>query len=100
MRALLIAHNSTVAQSIDFEHLDRELGGVALQPFHPFVGANYLVSIHEQPLPEVVDSMARWQLKNGPLQPKIGAAVDALLGSGVDEYFPLMDQIADRGGEL
>ena len=165
MRALLIAHNSTVAQSIDFEHLDRELavpgnqiwldierpqeddiallrgefhfhplaiedatraserpkvdmysdyyslafyatrligesGDLDLQPFHLFVGANYLVSIHERPLPEVVDSMARWQLKNGPLQPKIGAAVHALLDAVVDEYFPLMDQIADRVDDL
>ena len=165
MRALLIAHNSVVARSTDFEHLDRDLaapgnqvwldienpqeddivllrekfhfhplaiedathaserpkvdlyaeyyslafyatrligetGDLDLQPFHLFVGASYLVSIHEQPLSEVVGSMARWELANGPLQPKIGAAVHALLDAVVDEYFPLMDQIADRVDEL
>ncbi|MCX6025276.1 MAG: magnesium and cobalt transport protein CorA, partial [Chloroflexi bacterium] len=77
-----------------------ETGDLDLQPFHLFVGANYLVSIQEQPLPEVAGSMARWELKNGPLQPKIGAAVHALLDAVVDEYFPLMDQIADRVDEL
>jgi magnesium transporter len=78
----------------------RETGDLDLQPFHLFVGANYLVSIHDQPLPQVVGSMARWELKNGPLQPKIGAAVHALLDAVVDEYFPLMDTVADRVDEL
>lgn len=77
-----------------------ETGDLELLPFHLFVGSNYLVSIHDQPMPLVGESMARWELKNGPLPPKIGAAVHALLDTVVDEYFPLMDRIADRVDEL
>ena len=77
-----------------------ESGDLELLPFHLFVGSNYLVTIHDQPMPLVGESMARWELKNGPLPPKIGAAVHALLDTVVDEYFPLMDRIADRVDEL
>ncbi len=77
-----------------------ESGELDLIPFYLFVGANYLVSIHQQPMAQVNESMRRWELKDGPLAPKIGAAVHALLDAVVDEYFPLMDQIADRVDDL
>ncbi len=77
-----------------------ETGELELIHFHLFVGANFLVSIHDQPMAQVADSMRRWELKDGPLPPKIGAAVHALLDAVVDEYFPLMDQIADRVDDL
>lgn len=80
--------------------LTGETGELELIPFHLFVGANYLVSIHDQPMAQVTESMRRWGLKDGPLPPKIGAAVHALLDAVVDEYFPLMDQIADRVDDL
>jgi magnesium transporter len=74
---------------------------IELQGLTLFVGANYLVTVHAGSVPEVADTMARCQTAPGsPLTSKVGALVYALLDAVVDEYFPLMDQVADRIEDL
>ena len=65
-----------------------------------FIGPNYLVTVHLGDLPHVRDTLARWQAPNTPLSRNIGALVHAFLDEMVDDYFPLMDQVADRVEEL
>jgi magnesium transporter len=70
---------------------------IKLQGLYLFVGSNYLITVHAAKIPEVTDTMARCQATPGsPLTSKVGALVYALLDAVVDEYFPLMDQVADR----
>jgi magnesium transporter len=65
-----------------------------------FIGSNYLVTVHAGPLPHIADTVARWRAPKSPLSHRISGLVHALLDAMVDDYFPLMDQVADRVEEL
>jgi magnesium transporter len=65
-----------------------------------FIGANYLVTVHNGPLRHVTETMARWRAPKSPLEHRVGALVHGLLDAMVDDYFPLMDQVADRVEDL
>ena len=70
------------------------------RPVSLFIGANYLVTVHSGPERHVADTAARWRAPKSPLGHRIGALVHALLDAMVDDYFPLMDQVADRVEDL
>ena len=61
-----------------------------------FIGANYLVTVHTGSVSHIADTIARWRAPRSPLDHRISALVHALLDAMVDDYFPLMDQVADR----
>jgi len=65
-----------------------------------FIGPNYLVTVHTGSLPHIADTIARWRAPKSPLSHRISVLVHALLDAMVDDYFPLMDQVADRVEEL
>ncbi len=65
-------------------------------PVHLFVGPRFLVSIHRDELPVLTETAQRWQAPSSPLGRTVGALVYALLDAIVDDYFPLIDQFADR----
>jgi magnesium transporter len=65
-----------------------------------FIGANYLVTVHHDPVSDIADTIARWRAPRSPLNHRISVLVHALLDAMVDDYFPLMDQVADRVEEL
>jgi magnesium transporter len=69
---------------------------VQLQAIHLLVGKNYLVSVHRGPIRQVDETLARWQSPHSPIKNKVGSLLHALLDAVVDDYFPLMDTIADR----
>jgi magnesium transporter len=73
---------------------------ITAQAISLFIGANFLVTVHRGDFPHVNDTLARWQAPNSPLGHRIGALVYALLDALVDDYFPLMDQVADRVEDL
>jgi magnesium transporter len=73
---------------------------IATQAINLFIGANYLVTVHDAPMRQVSDTLARWQAPKSPLGLRVGALVWALLDAIVDDYFPLTDQLADRIEEL
>jgi magnesium transporter len=79
---------------------DSELGQVTTEPIYLFVGPNYLVSVHRGAIKQVEDTLARWQAANSPISNTVGALLYALLDSIVDDYFPVLDGIADRVEEL
>ncbi len=70
------------------------------RPVSLFIGANYLVTVHTGPERHIADTLARWRAPKSPLGHRIGALVHALLDAMVDDYFPLMDQVADRVEDL
>lgn len=75
---------------------EEETARIKLQPLNLFIGPNYLVSIHGEPIEIVAATAVRWQAPNSPLGRNVGALVYALLDAIVDEYFPLVDALADR----
>ena len=66
-----------------------------LRPLHLFVGARFLVTVHAQPIPQVDETLRRWQAPGSPLESRSGAVLYALLDAIVDDYFPALDAIAD-----
>ena len=73
---------------------------ITTEALNLFIGSNYLVSVHKGDIRHVTETLTRWQTPNSPLGNTVGALVHALLDSVVDDYFPLMDRVADRTEDL
>lgn len=73
---------------------------IEARPVSLFIGANYLVTVHTGPIPHIPGTLARWRAPRSPLAHRVSALVHALLDAMVDDYFPLMDQVADRVEDL
>ncbi len=73
---------------------------IETQALNLFIGANYLISVYWGDIPQVAATMARWQIPYGPSTNRIGMLVHALLDAIVDDYFPVIDCLADRLEDL
>ncbi|HEX6291596.1 MAG TPA: magnesium/cobalt transporter CorA [Herpetosiphonaceae bacterium] len=73
---------------------------ICTQPLYLFIGHNFLVTIHDDPIKQIKETVSRWQSPDSPLEQDVGSLVYALLDAIVDDYFPVMDQIADRVEDL
>jgi magnesium transporter len=73
---------------------------VLTEAINLFVGRNYLVTVHEGDTQHVRDTLSRWQMPDSPLGNTVGALLYAFLDAIVDDYFPLMDHVADRVEDL
>jgi magnesium transporter len=69
-------------------------------PLYLFIGSNYLVTVHQDPINQIAETVRRWQSPASPLQQDVGSLVYALLDAIVDDYFPVMDRLADRVEDL
>jgi magnesium transporter len=65
-----------------------------------FAGQNYLITIHRRYIPEVAETMRRWQANRDVIGVSAGAIAYALLDALVDNYFPVVDELADRVEDL
>jgi magnesium transporter len=81
-------------------YYDQEADRIETQELDLFVGRNFLVSVHQGKMRQVSETIKRWQAPDFPLQGNIVALVYTLLDTIVDEYFPLIDRLADRIDEL
>lgn len=79
---------------------DAQHDHVTVEAINMFVGSNYLVTVHQGPTHTVQSTLARWKAPDSPLGSSVGALVHAFLDAIVDDYFPLMDHVADRVEEL
>src|SRR6266508_3333353 len=61
-----------------------------------FVGANYLVSVHEGEIRAIDETIKRWQKDEEEFGQDAGAILYALLDTITDDYFPVIDRLADR----
>ena len=73
-----------------------EDGQIEHAAINMFIGHNYLVTIHNEPITQINDTLARWQAPDSPLDQDVGALVWALLDAIVDDYFPVLDQVAEK----
>ncbi len=93
-------HNSYYFVVFHTAVYNQEEDHIETHPIGLFIGPNYLVTVHSSTIRHVSDTLARWRAPRSPLGHHIGALVHALLDAMVDDYFPLMDQVADRVEEL
>ncbi|MCW5852517.1 MAG: magnesium/cobalt transporter CorA [Anaerolineae bacterium] len=61
-----------------------------------FLGKNYVVTVHEQPSAEIDEVWERWQRRADVIGSDVGALLYVLVDNLVDEYFPILDQLAER----
>jgi magnesium transporter len=86
---------------------DGQAGPLRTSELQFFWGKNYLVTVHVEPWPEIVDLARR--LERGELSPVNGATgrevgvtdlVYRLVDATVDGYFPAVDSIAERSEDI
>jgi magnesium transporter len=65
-----------------------------------FVGANYLVTLHHGPLPAIESIAERWHANIQKIDRSIASLLYSLLDAIVDDYFPVIDHIADVVEEI
>ncbi|HNP70603.1 MAG TPA: magnesium/cobalt transporter CorA [Kouleothrix sp.] len=65
-----------------------------------FIGANYLVSVHHGPITTIDETLTRWQASTAEFNNDAGALIYALLDAIVDDYFPVLDKLADQVEEI
>jgi len=66
-----------------------------------FVGSNYLVTIHDEPLEVVDESLENWTLSTSEVGDRgIGLLLYAILDTLVDQYFEAIDSMSDRAEDL
>ena len=73
---------------------------IETQQLNLFLGKNYIVSVHNGEFQQVKETISRWRAPESPLGNTVGALLYALLDSIVDDYFPVMDQVAEHIDEL
>ncbi|MDQ3693499.1 MAG: magnesium/cobalt transporter CorA [Chloroflexota bacterium] len=73
-----------------------EEAGLQTHEIHLIVGGNFLVTIHHGPLPAIAATAGRWCRQKGRGGSRVGFLVYDLLDAIVDEYFPVIDTLADR----
>ena len=80
---------------------DAESEVVVLTQLGIFVGKNYVVTVHDRPIPELDQISERWSLNVEQIgQRTISLLVYSILDAIVDSYFPILDGISDRLDDL
>ncbi|MBC8163016.1 MAG: magnesium transporter CorA family protein, partial [Roseiflexaceae bacterium] len=72
----------------------------ATQPVFIFAGEKYFVTVHQGTLVQIEETMHRWRDPNVPPADRVGALLYALLDTIVDDYFPLLDDVADEAEHI
>ena len=67
-----------------------------IQSMNLFIGSNYLVSVHSGEITAIGDTIKRWQQNQEDFGHDAGALLYALLDAIVDDYFPVIDRLAER----
>lgn len=69
---------------------------IVLQEVELFLGANYVVTVHDEPLPSLEKAFQRWHTNIGSTENDIVALLYTIIDSVLDEYFPVLDWVAER----
>jgi magnesium transporter len=73
-------------------------GDVLLQEVDCFIGRNFLVVTHDSPIPMLDEQYQRFCRTPGPKS--VSVLLYELLDALVDEYFPVLDDVAERSAEI
>jgi magnesium transporter len=87
---------------IVFYALEMSAGGeLEHQELALFIGQNYVVTVHDAPVPVLNQVQSRWR-QNAPVggKPGTGLLVYSILDAIVDDYFPVVDALAERIEEI
>jgi magnesium transporter len=68
---------------------------MALNELHVFVGSSFLITVHDQEVPEVTHAVAAWRMDPTRLADP-GSIAHSLLDLVVDGYFPVLEHFSDR----
>jgi len=60
-----------------------------------FIGRNYAVTIHKDPLPALEEGYRRWTRGGAMLREGVGFLVFTIVDSVIDTYFPVLDALED-----
>jgi len=77
-------------------NVDDQTSRLMLTPLYMFIGHNYLVTVHPRPISQIGETLRRWRDPKSPLGLDMGGLIYALLDAIVDDYFPVIDHVADR----
>jgi magnesium transporter len=77
-------------------HLGELHEGIEMHEISIFLGKSYVVTVHSEPVPELQAALERWEHSTDSIGSDIGAVLYAIMDGLVDEYFPLIDELADR----
>ncbi len=58
-----------------------------------FVGRNFLITVHHEPIEEIAEVAVRFQENVAEIERGVGTLLYSLLDTIVDHYFPVVDQI-------
>ncbi len=68
-----------------------------------FIGRNYLVTVHHEPCPEIDAIAERWRQQADQMaeaKQRVALLLYTLLDTVVDNYFPILDALAERTDRL
>jgi magnesium transporter len=82
-----------VFYAVDYDETQERLDVHAM---NLFVGANYLVSVHKSEIAAIDNTIKRWQANTEQFGNDAGALLYELFDAIVDDYFPVIDQLAER----
>jgi magnesium transporter len=86
-----------VCYDIDY---DEEDDRIAEHELDIFVGKNFLITVHQEPIEEIAEVAGRFHHNLAQFERGIGALLYSLLDTVVDHYFPVVDRIGERIEEL
>jgi magnesium transporter len=84
----------------ELNYPSHQADAVKSQELNIFVGRNYVLTIHNAPLPSISKLFQRTQTKPSTMQQGSGFLLHAIIDNVVDNYFPVVDQLEARIEEL
>lgn len=73
-----------------------DAGEVRMREIDGFLGRNYLVTVHDEPSPEIIEMISRCDRNNNLLERGMDHIFYTLLDRMVDTHFPILDRIEER----
>jgi len=86
-----------VFYDVDFSENDQRIGEHEL---HVFLGPNYLLTIHDEPITEINEVAERYHRDLSQIERGVGVLLYALLDTIVDHYFAVADRVGERVADL
>jgi magnesium transporter len=83
-----------------YEALLNDEAGLELRELSIFLGKNYLVTVHSQPIRAIETAERLWRGWSDLAHRGTGLLTYLLIDSIVDDYLPLLDRLSDRIDEL
>jgi len=75
---------------------DTEMQRIVPQQVSLFIGSNYLVCIHAEPVAAIDETIRRWQRNERDFGADVAELLYHLLDTIVDDYFPILDTLIER----